>query len=283
MLKIYRIVDNTNGNIYIGKTIRTLKERLKEHESKKSKSVSRDIINNGDYRIELIEETDDINRERYWILNTECINKNIPSIVNPDIKKIIKIYRIIDNTNGNTYIGKTTQTLKERLRGHRRHLDCVVSEIIKNGDYQMELIEETYDPSRERYWIENTECINKQIPGRTDKEYREANKERRKQYLEDKKEYIKLQRAEYGRKNRESIIKKGKKYYNENRDTISKKKKKKNQKNKSMLQQKSRDFHNENRETINKKNLDKYYYKSSWGGDPRSNNNLLEIDPNLFF
>ena len=283
MLKIYRIVDNTNGNIYIGKTKNTLEKRLKQHKSERSKSVSRDIINNGDYRIELIEETDDINRERYWILNTECINKNIPGIVNPDIKKIIKIYRIIDNTNGNIYIGKTTQTLKERLRGHIRHLDCAASEIIKNGDYKIELIEETYDTSRERYWVENTECINRAIPGRTDKEYREANKERMKQYLEDNKEYIKLQRAEYGRKNRELIIKKGREYYDKNRKKISIKTKEKYQRNKSILQQKSRDFHNENRESVNKKNLDKYYYKSSWGGDPRSNNNLLEIDPNLFF
>ena len=96
MIKIYRIVDNTNGNIYIGKTKQTLKARLKQHESKRSKSVSsRDIIKNGDYRIELIEETDDINRERHWILNTECINKNIPGIVNQILKKLLKFIGLL--------------------------------------------------------------------------------------------------------------------------------------------------------------------------------------------
>jgi len=246
MIKIYRIVDNTNGNIYIGKTTRTLKERLKEHETKRSKSMSRYIIKNGDYRIELIEETDDINRERYWILNTECINKNIPGIVNPDIKKIIKIYKIIDNTNGNIYIGKTIQTLKRRLHHHKSHKECVSREIIKNGDYKIELIEETFDTSRERYWVENTECINKKIQGRTGKEYRETNKERMKQLY---KEY----HIEYRENNREH--------------------------NKEYAKQ----YRIKNKELVNKKDRDRRQYKNSWGGDPRFNNNLLKIDPNLFF
>ena len=237
MYKIYALIDNTNDDTYIGRTIQTLKERLTEHKKPRSKCVSKKIIKNGDYRMELIEETDDINRERYWILNTDCINKNIPGIVDPDKKEIFKIYKIVDNTNGNIYIGLTIQTLKERLRGHVRHLDCVSRDIIKNGDYKIELIEETEDKSREKYWVKNTECINKQIPGRTDKEYREDNKEKRKEYLIDNKDYIKLQRAEHTIRNKEELNKKSKNYYN---------------------------------------------YIKSWGGNKKCNNNLLEIDINLF-
>ena len=86
-----------------------------------------------------------------------------------------KIYKLIDNTNGNIYIGITKQKLSQRLNNHKqdykRDYHCVSKKIIANGDYKIELIEETDDKTRERYWIENTECINIRIPGRTIKEY----------------------------------------------------------------------------------------------------------------
>tara|TARA_R110000765_G_scaffold363884_1_gene454081 strand:+ start:203 stop:640 length:438 start_codon:yes stop_codon:yes gene_type:complete len=81
MIKIYKLSDNTNGNIYIGKTKQKLYQRLNNHKQdfkRDSFCYSKHIIKNGDYKIELIEETDDLNRERYWIDNTECINKIIP-------------------------------------------------------------------------------------------------------------------------------------------------------------------------------------------------------------
>ena len=95
---------------------------------------------------------------------------------------MLKIYRIIDNTNGNIYIGRTKQTLNIRLSGHKCDKTCSSREIIKNGDYKIELIEETDDESRERYWIEHTECVNKIIPGRTRKEWKDANKQYYKKY-----------------------------------------------------------------------------------------------------
>ena len=95
---------------------------------------------------------------------------------------MVKIYRIVDNTNGNIYIGKTKQKyLSDRLSSHKYDYKiknkngCVSREIIKNGDYKIELVEETEDETRERYWIENTDCINTIIPGRTTKEWRKQN------------------------------------------------------------------------------------------------------------
>ena len=104
---------------------------------------------------------------------------------------MIKIYKIIDNTNGNIYIGKTNQKyLSDRLSSHKYDKECMSREIIKNGDYKIELIEETDDESRERYWILNTECVNKQIPGRTKKEWNKDNKDKmiayRKKYYKNK-------------------------------------------------------------------------------------------------
>lgn len=62
-------------------------------------------------------------------------------------------------------------------------------EIIKNGDYKIELIEETEDDSRERYHILNTDCINKQIPGRTQREYYIDNRNKRNNETKKRKKY----------------------------------------------------------------------------------------------
>jgi hypothetical protein len=114
---------------------------------------------------------------------------------------MLKIYRIVDNTNGNIYIGKTKKKyLCDRLANHRygykRGFTCSSREIIKNGDYRMELIEETDDETRERYWILNTDCINKVIPGRT-------KKERNKEHYENNRDIILNKQKEYYEKNKE--------------------------------------------------------------------------------
>jgi hypothetical protein len=108
--------------------------------------------------------------------------------------KVAKIYKIIDNTNGNVYIGSTTQTLNIRLKHHKsdykRYLKgkfghTTSFEIIKNNDYRIEIIKYVIYKDRielhqrERYYIENNDCINKIIPSRTKKEY---NKEYYKEY-----------------------------------------------------------------------------------------------------
>jgi len=86
-----------------------------------------------------------------------------------------KIYKLIDNTNGNIYIGQTKRKLYLRLDDHKQDYkkgyQGASKKIIANGNYKIELIEETDDKTRERYWVENTECINIRIPGRTIKEY----------------------------------------------------------------------------------------------------------------
>jgi hypothetical protein len=109
-----------------------------------------------------------------------------------------KIYKIVDNTNGNVYIGQTINRLSDRLAQHKSRPTCSCGEIIKNGDYKIELIEETDDKMRERYWIENTECVNKNIPGRTDKEYKQY-------YREKNKDKIKAYQKEYRDRNKKQV------------------------------------------------------------------------------
>ena len=104
--KIYKIIDNTNGKIYIGSTReKSLNRRLQKHKSsyncylnpnvKQGKMASFDIIENGDFKIVLIEdcpcENKDqlLSREQYHIERNDCININ--DAVH-DNKKCYKIY-----------------------------------------------------------------------------------------------------------------------------------------------------------------------------------------------
>ena len=116
-----------------------------------------------------------------------------------------KIYKLVDNTNGNVYYGSTTQTyLSKRLSQHRTAFNggnhSSSHEILKNNDYDIVLVElypcNSKDEliMRERYYIENNKCVNKSIPGRTKLEYRYTDKmlEYNKQYVRDNKEKIAL-------------------------------------------------------------------------------------------
>ena len=120
-----------------------------------------------------------------------------------------KIYKLVDNTNGNIYIGSTTQSLSRRLAGHtanyRQFLDnkqgkTTSFDILKNGDYVIILLEEVNCQSKEqllaieRRHIESTCCVNKQHPTRSKAEYYQDNKEiikvKTKEYAEEHKDKI---------------------------------------------------------------------------------------------
>ena len=132
-----------------------------------------------------------------------------------------KIYKIVDNINDNVYIGSTCYSLKTRLSVHKsaykRFLNGLGGntksfDVLKNNDYKIELIENCNIKTkqellaRERFYIENNNCLNKNIPGNLDdkgtqqyqkdyyndnknkiddyqKEYREANKDKKKEKL----------------------------------------------------------------------------------------------------
>ena len=76
-----------------------------------------------------------------------------------------KIYKIVDlTTENNIYVGSTCQTLEKRLSGHvwdySRNKYLTSSEVLKNGNYEIVLIENYPCDSkfelhkRERYFIE---------------------------------------------------------------------------------------------------------------------------------
>ncbi len=97
-----------------------------------------------------------------------------------------KIYKIVDNTNGNIYIGSTTQGLSKRLGEHTRKYGLYLSgkyhyvssfEILKNKNYDIILIETVKCSTKEelhsveRKHIETNQCVNMVVPTRTCRQY----------------------------------------------------------------------------------------------------------------
>ena len=82
--KIYCIMCNTTGEVYIGSTTRTLNKRLKDHKSKDNGTSSKQIILRGDYKMILLENYPCANkrlleqREAEWIKSNECVNEKVP-------------------------------------------------------------------------------------------------------------------------------------------------------------------------------------------------------------
>ena len=90
--KIYKIIDLTNDDIYIGSTIQTLKQRWASHlmfQTYDKNKEECDIILVEDYPCESRRQLEE--REQYHIDNTECINKTRAhrpnEFINEDRKK----------------------------------------------------------------------------------------------------------------------------------------------------------------------------------------------------
>ena len=124
------------------------------------------------------------------------------------------------------YYGSTTQKLSYRLSGHRRVFKFFLGgkgnyvtsfEIVKYVSCKIILVEKFSCDSkeelfaRERFYIENNDCVNRNIPGRTKEEYRQTreNKEKMgeycKEYYENNKKKISEYKKEWYGANREKI------------------------------------------------------------------------------
>ncbi len=100
-----------------------------------------------------------------------------------------KIYKLTSSNGNLCYVGSTTRSLDKRLLEHLNSYNCwkdnkcsyitsfkviedeteTIIELLEN--YQCNSRKEL--EIRERHYIESNKCVNKTIPGRTDKEYRE--------------------------------------------------------------------------------------------------------------
>lgn len=137
-----------------------------------------------------------------------------------------KIYAIRTYQSEEVYVGSTIQTLANRMAGHRRDykeykkngtsVKYVSSyKILKYDDAYIELIQlypcnsKTELDAVEGQYIRQMECVNKNIAGRSRKEYRMDNSDRlneiSKQYYLENKESIKERKSQYYIDNRDKI------------------------------------------------------------------------------
>ena len=95
--KIYKIVCNETGKIYIGSCIIDLDKRLWNHKSQRDCSATQ-ILDRNNYEILLIENypcktNEELRwRERYWFDNINCINKRRPIVTEEEEKQTEREY-----------------------------------------------------------------------------------------------------------------------------------------------------------------------------------------------
>jgi hypothetical protein len=181
-----------------------------------------------------------------------------------------KIYKIYSHLGDKIYIGSTVyEFVSQRMVKHRGSYKQWKK---NNGNYTtsfilfeeygvenciIELIEakpciDINEQARlEGSYIRTLECVNKHIPGRTNKEWRDDNKDKIKEYNEKNKEKIK----EYYEKNKEIIKETAKQYYENNKDKCNQTAKQYYENNKDKCNQTAKEYR--------AKNIDKFKAKDN--------------------
>jgi len=187
-----------------------------------------------------------------------------------------KIYKITDIAYTKMYIGSTCQSLSKRLSKHKN--DYKAWKDGKKGKVtsfdlfdefgiefcKIELIEnfacncKDELQKKEGEHIKNNDCVNKCIPGRTQREYREANKEKIKEYYIDNKDKIKEYAKEYQQLNKDNISEYQKEYREANKDKIKEYQKKYNIDNKEANKEKIKEYQKEYQQ-LNKDKIKEYH------------------------
>ena len=139
-----------------------------------------------------------------------------------------KIYKLVNKEFPDlVYYGSTIQKLNRRLKDHKAHnkkKNLTTKILFTKGECKIILVENYPCKSKleleqkERIYIETNKCINKNIPGRTIKEYYNDNKDK---ILEK----AKITNKQSYNKNKEQILKIRIEYYQNNKDKICEKQK----------------------------------------------------------
>ena len=174
-----------------------------------------------------------------------------------------KIYRVVDNAYQMCYIGSTIENLASRMNSHKAKYkkfkqngeggDTTIYRIFDAfgvSNCKIELIElypcnsKIELLAREGHHQRQEECVNKQIAGRTKKEWANDNREKVqqqvKQWADEHQEALKTYREEYYEKNKERILEQCKVYRENNKETKQAKDKAYRDKHKEQLRQKEK-------------------------------------------
>ncbi len=191
-----------------------------------------------------------------------------------------KIYRLVCNTTGDQYIGSTTQSLSQRLGGHKAQYKYFLTgkmtkqttsfSILSNNNFEIILLEEFACENknelerRERHFIEAVQCVNKVKPGQTKEDiqkylqtYYHEHKEERQKYMQtyrqEHKEDIQKKTLVYRQENKEDIQKKKQAYYQEHKEDIQTYQQTYQQEHKEDIRKKMQTYQQEHKEELNKK------------------------------
>jgi len=192
---------------------------------------------------------------------------------------IYKIKHNEDYDDENIYIGSTCDIINRKYR-HKTHCNNEKSSkynyplyqyIRENGGWDNWIMIKIHDykcSSKSELGIEERRVLdllkanlNKQIPTRTNKEYREDNREKlaekSKEYREANREKIAEKSKEYREANREKITEKKKEYREANKDIIREKKKQYREANKEYINERDKQYNKANKETISERRKQK--------------------------
>ena len=179
----------------------------------------------------------------------------------PDYSKG-KIYKLTSSNSNDIYIGSTIQNLSKRKAHHIADYKKFIIEkkiyissfkIIECGgiidiclleEYPCDNKEQLHQ--RERFYIENNCCVNKNIPNRQFNEYIKIWKEKNK-------DIIKHKLKEYRQKNTDILKQKRKEYVKLNNDTIKQNRKEYYELNKDIIKQKRKEYYELNKHSINER------------------------------
>jgi hypothetical protein len=245
--KIYKLVCNVTGLIYVGSTTKEyLSQRLTQHRGdyqrfltgKYANVTSFDVIKNGNYDIVLLESypcnsKDELfSRERYYIETLACVNKCIPGQTGKEYREKHKD-KIIEK--GKKYYEINKDKIKEKDKEYYE----------KNKDKRNKTSREYYENNKEK-------C----------REYREKNKDKRnktsREYYQKNKDKIKEKEKEYYEKHKDKIKEYRKEYYENNKDKIKEECREYHQINKDKINEKKREYYENNKDKINEKKNEKY-------------------------
>jgi len=166
----------------------------------------------------------------------------------------------------------STKDFKERKNRHKincynendKHYITPVYIFIRlNGgwdNFEMNVVEEIDSIDKEiikkcerKYIEENIDIVlNKELPGRTKKEWDEYNKEKLSEY-----------RKEWYQDNKEKISEKNKIYYEKNKETLNENIKEYRENNKEKIKQRKKDYYEKNKDEINRKRRERYQNKKN--------------------
>jgi hypothetical protein len=191
-----------------------------------------------------------------------------------------KIYKLTTIHNPDlVYYGSTVNPLYKRKGSHKSYfkcnrLDCTSFKLFELGidDVEITLVENINCNSkeelhqRERFYIENNNCVNKFIPTRTIKEYRKQNyeqnkdkiKESSKKNYEQNKDKIKQYQQEYREQNKDKLIKQRKENYEENKDKIKEQRKEYRELNKDKIKEQKKEYREQNKDKIKESSKENY-------------------------